>query len=281
MEYYSLVAGLRQYAPDSTDKDFNASAIIEEIASELSGSDRKSMRLFYNYYDIENIIGAMAGRAHFSELGTLSAEQIAEEVQRPTLLPQFLANILTAFAEPDNAEFDDIDRSKAIEKALFEAYYKECAQSGNRFLRQWAEFDRNLRNVCAAASARKIGKPISSVIVGTGDVADALLRSSAADFGLRNELDYMDEVLTVIENESDMLKQEHALDTIRWNMSDELSVFDYFNMNAVFAYLVKINLVYRWMALDKERGQEMFEKLIASFDGKELIKKAEQMYDNN
>ena len=53
----------------------------------------------------------------------------------------------------------------------------------------------------------------------------------------------------------------------------ELSSFDYFDINAVMAYLVKVNLVARWSMLDPERGRAMFEQLIADLDGKDLINK--------
>ena len=53
----------------------------------------------------------------------------------------------------------------------------------------------------------------------------------------------------------------------------ELSSFDYFDINAVIAYLVRVNLVARWAALDPMRGREMFERLMAELDGKTWMDK--------
>ena len=42
-----------------------------------------------------------------------------------------------------------MDTSRPFEQALFEAYYGLCAASPSRFLREWSDFDRTLRNVAA------------------------------------------------------------------------------------------------------------------------------------
>ena len=54
---------------------------------------------------------------------------------------------------------------------------------------------RTLRNVAAVAVARTLDRAIDSVTVGGGDVVEQLHRSSAADFGLRGELAYIDAVI--------------------------------------------------------------------------------------
>ena len=67
-DYYCLIAGLREYSLDAEKKGFDAPAIIAEIKEELSARDRRTVELFYTYYDIENIVSLRAGRAHFSAL---------------------------------------------------------------------------------------------------------------------------------------------------------------------------------------------------------------------
>ena len=67
--------------------------------------------------------------------------------------------------------------------------------------------------------------------------------------------------------------KERKIDNIRWAELSELSTFDYFDLNAVIAYLVKVNMVARWAQLDKKVGREMFDRLVAELDGKEMINK--------
>ena len=263
-KYYALVAGLREYSLDADNKGFDAPAIIAEVREELSKADRKCLELFYTYYDIQNIINVLAGRAQFSELGNFTREELDEEMKTPSHLPKFVSDILAAYSNPDDPEYDEVDRTKAIEKALYTAYYDICARSKNKFIREWYAFDRNLRNVSAAYAARRLGQPVADEIVGDGYVAETIQRSSAADFGLKGELEYIDRVMAAVGEEGNLLEKEHMIDLLRWEMADELTTFNYFDLDAVLGYLAKVNIVYRWATLDPKYGREMFQRLMAS-----------------
>lgn len=270
--YYCLVAGLREYTLDTDTKGFDAKEIVGEILEELSSGDAALVSLLYGYYDCENLIALRAGRAAYNPLGNLSREELESELKRPTLLPESVACVIRAYNEPESEWAEGLDMTQSFEKALLTAYYAECAASKSRFLREWAEFDRTLRNVAAAAVARTLDRTIDSVTVGGGDVVEQLHRSSAADFGLRGELAYIDAVIAAVNDEQNIVEKEHKIDLVRWEYAGELASFDYFNINAVLSYLVKINIVARWSMLDVKRGREMLERLMAELDGKELVK---------
>lgn len=270
--YYCLVAGLREYTLDSDTKGFDAKEIVGEIKEELSSGDAALVSLLYGYYDCENLIALRAGRAAYNPLGHLSREELESELKHPTMLPESVACVIRAYNEPESEWSEGLDMTQSFEKALLTAYYAECAASKSRFLREWAEFDRTLRNVAAAAVARTLDRAIDSVTVGGGDVVEQLHRSSAADFGLRGELAYIDAVIAAVNDEQNIVEKEHKIDLVRWEYAGELASFDYFNINAVLSYLVKINIVARWSILDVKRGREMLERLMAELDGKELVK---------
>lgn len=270
--YYCLVAGLREYALDSDTKGFDAREIIAEILEEVSSGDAEAVRLLYGYYDCENIIALRAGRSAYNPLGNISAEELEQELASPKALPKAMAQVLKDYAATESEETEGVDLSLGFERALLTAYYEECARSKSRFVRQWAEFDRTLRNVTAAAVARSMDRRVDSVTVGKGDVVAQLQRSSAADFGLRGELTYVDAVLAAVNDEQNMIEKEHKIDLIRWEHAGELASSDYFNINAILSYLVKINIVARWSQLDPKRGRAMLDRIMAELDSKELIK---------
>ncbi|MBR5136010.1 MAG: DUF2764 family protein [Rikenellaceae bacterium] len=273
--YYCLVASLREYTLEADKKGFDARAVIDEIREELNKSDRNALELFYGYYDIENIIGLKAGRSRVNVLGNFSREELEQQLARPTALPSYMAEVLRAYADPENEEaVGRVDLSLPIEHNLFTAYYKACAESGCGYLRAWAEFDRTLRNVCAAYAARRSGKDVDNVVVGGGVIADALMRSSAADFGLKGEVDYLDEVMAAVADEQNLVEKERKIDRIRWSMSDTLAEKDYFNINTILSYLSKLNIVQRWFSLDERVGRAMYDELIASLSGREVVSKA-------
>ena len=193
--YYSLVAGLREYALDADTKGFDAKGIVEEILDGVCASDASEVRLLYGYYDCENILALRAGRSAHNPLGNLSREELEQELKAPSRLPQGIARVVKAYADPEGEEAEEVDTSRRFETTLFAAYYDACRRSRSRFLRAWSEFDRTLRNVMAALAARAASRPVEEVVVGGGDVAEQLQRSSAADFGLRGELPFIDSVI--------------------------------------------------------------------------------------
>lgn len=271
--YYTLVAGLREYALDADTKGFDAQAIAAEIFESLSERDARQVRLLDAYYDCENLAALRAGRSSFSPLGNFSREELAEELKAPLRLPAELARVVRAYDDPEGEDAETVDTAQSFEKSLFAAYYDLCERKGCRFLRAWSAFDRNLRNLTAALSARALGRPVEEVTVGGGDVVEQLQRSSAADFGLRGELGYIDAVIAAVGDETNLVEKERKVDLVRWNEALELSAFDYFDINAVLSYLVRVHIVARWSSLDPARGREMFERLLAELDGKELIEK--------
>lgn len=269
--YYALVAGLREYALDAENKGFDIDELRAEIMEGIDASDAKKVRLLYACYDCENIANLHRGSSAFNALGNLTREQAEAELTHPEHLPERIAKVLRAYADPEGEDAEDVDVAARFEKSLFEAYYNECANSGSEFLKKWSEFDRTLRNILAATAARAGQLSVDDVIVGTGDAADQMRRSSAADFGLKGEFEFVDAVITAVNDEQNLLEKERKIDNVRWAQAEELAAFSYFDIDAILSYLVKVNLVARWSLLDARRGREMFDRLLASLDGKQRV----------
>ena len=272
--YYSLVAGLKEYALEADNKGFDAREIIETIRCELSSGDRRTLELFYGSCDVANLIGLRSGKTNFSPLGNFSREELEQALEGKFRLPSYLADVVAAYADPEGEEAERMDMTRPFERNLYESYYRACAASKWRFLREWSDFDRTLRNVCAAYSARRSGVAPETVVVGHDDITDSLSRSSASDFGLKGELEYLDDVVAAVSDERNLLEKERKIDRIRWRMSDELAISNYFDMAAILSYLVKVNLVERWFSLDEATGRRLYDKLLTTLSGSELIDRA-------
>lgn len=270
-QYYCLVASLKEYTLDADTKGFDARGIIDGILEEVRKRDAREVRLLYGYYDCENIAALRSGRTAHNPLGNLTREELAEELKAPHRLPEAVARVVRAYADPEGEDAETVDTAHRFETELFGAYYAACEASRSRFLREWSRFDRTLRNVVAAVSARAAGRAVEDSLVGGGDVVDQLQRSSAADFGLRGELPYIDAVIAAVNDEANLVEKERKLDLIRWTEASELATFDYFDIDAILSYLVRVNIVARWTRLDAARGREMFDRLMAELDGRKLI----------
>ncbi len=275
-EYYYLVAGLRDWTLDSDTKGFDVREIIDEIVGELTKSDREAVRMLYAYYDCENIIARRAKRERHNQLGNLSAEQITEvfEERNYALLTPAVAKCVKLYVEYNDEERDEeITLDSSFERAIFEAYYRDLAESKCSFLKEWGAFDRNLRNIAAAIAAREAGRVVADVTVGGGEIVEQLKRSTAADFGLRGELPYVDSVISAVCDEKNIVEKERKIDAIRWAEAEAMTSFDFFTINFILSYLVKVNIVARWTLLSPEVGREMLNRLIKELEGKDLVNK--------
>ena len=60
----------------------------------------------------------------------------------------------------------------------------------------------------------------------------------------------------------DILGRERALDDFYWKTVDAITVLDYFDLDVVLAFVVKLKMVERWLRLDEATGRELFRKLV-------------------
>lgn len=274
-DYYYLVAGLREWSLESDTKGFNVREIVDEILEALTKSDREAVKLLYAYYDCENIIAYRAERERHNELGNLSRDaiKIMLEERNYCELSKNVAKVVKYFNETDDEDRDEDNAiNDSFEHALFEAYYRDLAESKCSFLNLWGEFDRNLRNISAAVAAREAGRSVADVVVGGGDIVEQLKSSSSADFGLRGELQYIDAVISAVSDEKNIVEKERKIDKVREEQASDIAVFDFFNINFILSYLVRVNIIARWMLLLPEAGREMLDRLIRDLDAKELVK---------
>lgn len=114
----------------------------------------------------------------------------------------------------------------------------------NPFGLAWRDKDTLLRNAAARERARSSGK----------DAARWLREAHGCD---RQIDDSVEDAF----QEADPLRREKELDKIRWLIAEELQGPDPLDIKAVFAYAVKLALLSRWSALDKGRGQHLFDTL--------------------
>ena len=137
------------------------------------------------------------------------------------------------------------------EQTLGAEFYAKAAASKNRFIRAYFDFDGRLRNMKVQYLAKRLGKQ--------GD--NYLVELPEADF---EEAHHIHEIL---EN-ADFVLREQKMDELKWEKASDIARFDYFNMNAILAFLVKAKTVQRWAELDPVKGQEMFEKLVKEIKNK-------------
>ena len=144
------------------------------------------------------------------------------------------------------------------EETLGAEFYAKAADSKNRFIREYFDFDARMRNMKVAYLAKRLDKK--------GD--DYFVDMPEADF------EEYQQIKDILEN-ADFVLREQKMDELKWEKASDIARMDYFNMNAILAFLAKAKTVQRWVELDPTKGQEMFEKLVkevrGTFDNKSLV----------
>ena len=136
------------------------------------------------------------------------------------------------------------------ENTLGADFYAKAAESKNRFIREYFDFDGRLRNLKVNYLAKRLGK--------NGE--DFVVELPEADF---DEEKQIQEILA----DADFVEREQRMDELKWEKASDIARMDYFNMNAILAFLVKAKTVQRWVELDPEKGTEMFHKLVKEIRG--------------
>ena len=261
--YYYLIAGLADISFDDVKLPVSVESVRTELYEALSASDRKVMDMLLLENDCRNLLAVVSGASGASAQGQYSQEQLEELVsavkaqeQCPAGVPQFMYDFVKEYQ-------DESWREKAAfaEDRLWALFYEYAVGSSNEFVSSWYEFNLNLNNILSAITARKYNLDMQKVIVGSNGVAQALRTSGARDWGLSQELDYFDSVVGLLD-EKDLSQRERRTDQLRWNWLEENTFFNYFSVERLFSYMVRLGMVERWAVLDKEQGQKLFRKLI-------------------
>lgn len=264
-KYYCLVAGLPDLTLEDGKLSYTVTNFKTEIYSELSDSDKKLFDLFYLKYDNKNLLKLLKNKeANLTELGNFSAEElnalistVKEGITDNKDYPSYLYDFLIVYFNSAT------DETFYAEDTLAAYYYDYAMHCENEFVSSWFEFNLNINNILAALTARKYKIEVAPHIVGHTEVSEAIRTSNARDFGLSGTLEYLESLQRISETD-DLVEREKKIDTLKWNWMEDAVFFNYFTVERIFVFLLRLEMIERWISLDKEKGNELFRKIINS-----------------
>ena len=261
--YYYLVAGLPDISLEDGKLSYTISDFRAESYGDLSAKDQALIDLFYLKYDHADLLSLLKDKdAVTQEKGNFSSEDLLQliasvkegekpDAKFPSYLYDFIAQYLALPA----------DELYKAENLLASAYYAYAMKSKNPFIASWFEFNLNINNILAAFAARKYKMNVAEVIVGDTDVCEMLRTSNARDFGLSETLDYFEPLQRLVETD-DLVEREKKVDQLKWKWLEDASFFHYFTIERLFVFLLQLEMIERWVLLDKEKGSELFRQMI-------------------
>lgn len=267
-KYYYLIAGLPNLTLDDTKIPFTLAEFRRELESVLTPGDKKLVDLFFLKFDNKNLIRQLRQPDQDTDPeGSITINEfmdLFDALKKGRALPKNkrIPSYFEAFFRQYLAESDQ--ESKPVipwEDRLATLYYEYAMKCGNEFVAGWFELNLNINNILVAITARKYGLNKADYIVGDNDVAHTLRTSNARDFGLGDGIEYLPALLHMAE-EADLFTREKKLDQLKLAWLEEQVFLIPFDIESVYAYMLQLEMIERWVSLDKVKGEKAFRELI-------------------
>ena len=264
-KYYYLVAGLPDLTLDDSKLSYTVADFKTEFYPYLSDADKKLIDLFYLKFDNANVLKLLKDRdAVIDTCGLYSADELSDFIAMlkdgdevpDRAFPSYLSAFISDSFNQPTEEVNLLPENRLA--GLYYAYAMKCK---NRFVSDWFGFNLTVNNILVALTARKYKFEVAPLIVGDTRICEALRTSTARDFGLGAEVDYLDQLMKISEVE-ELVEREKKIDQLRWDWMEEATFFNYFTIERLFVFLLQLEMIERWLSLDKERGSQLFRSMI-------------------
>lgn len=265
-QYYYLVAGLPELTLEDSKLSYTVADFKTELYPALSEKDKEFIDLFYLQFDNANVLKLLNDKdATVDPRGIYSVEELTEFISllkeggevANSVFPSYLSTFISEYFNlPAEEEFLHEDRLAG----LYYAYAMKCK---NKFVSAWFGFNLTMNNILVALTARKFKMDVASLIVGDTEVCETLRTSSARDFGLTGEVEILEQLVKISETE-ELVEREKKIDQLRWKWMEEATFFNYFTIERLFVFLLQLEMIERWISLDKEKGNQLFRSIIAA-----------------
>lgn len=267
--YYYLISGLPEVKLSDSKAKYDINEITQSILSGLSSKDAKLFNYFIYQNDNKNLANAIAlSKGLFSPYNIHLEPSFftKEEIQKYANISN-LPNYMAKFLEDNkNTEWENI---RQIENSLLNLYYEEMINVGNTFIREYALFMRNLKNILAALNGRALGfnaDAIAKELIGDYPLINALTKSTAADFGLGKEIPYINNIIETF-NSSDKA-DPYNMENIECSLVNEFlgraTSIKSFTTDNLFAYYINLTYAVSINGRNEEEGKKHLETLVNS-----------------
>ena len=249
MKYYFLASYLPEILRDDIKIRVSLGDLLEE-RFHIPEPDWKEIELVLLGRDVLVLEKLLSGKTVSISHSLFSVEFWQDQIKSAKEGPEFVLDFLRS-TDLRSIGFKEIDR-------LYAGYFLHAlGTTANEFARDYFIFQQNLRNVVAALRARQKGLDPSEYLIGDGEVVNILSSSTAEDFGLSLEFPWIE---SLIKAETPHERQA-MVEQIQWDYLDEHAGPDPFDFRVILAYLLKLEILERQLALSEDKGMEIVRRL--------------------
>jgi hypothetical protein len=148
-----------------------------------------------------------------------------------------------------------------LDENLNPEFYLKALTHKDKFIREYFRFDLNVRNAKVKYLNKALGRPADKDVLSFPEgTPEQVMEFISEEF---EEATALDNVLGA----GDILSRERGLDDLMWAKIDNLTLFNYFDIDVILGFIAKLNIVARWFKLDEQTGREMFKRLVDEVRG--------------
>lgn len=271
--YYCMIAGLPDIDLQDAKPGMTVEQMREQCEEQLTSQDKKLLFYFFLHTDCINLVKLLKNpEANIDQWGNFTREQLQDLITSATELnfnvhrfPAFMSVFAREYAfNKDKADYFPED------EIAFQFLNYAIRTCPNRMMRRWYKLNLDITNILTAMLARTQGWSVGNFVKGEGEVQEMIRENKTKDFNLAHELEYIPQLMKIVE-EDDPVQKEKMIDAFKWVWLDERTFFEPFSMEAVFAYLCKLQMQERWAKLDVEQGKETFQRIIDNLRGEARV----------
>ncbi len=271
MQYYYFVTGLPSLEADDTKIPWTPKEFYLYAGNFLLPSDYAQLRTLLLPADLVNITAQLCEEEEWDETGLITkAEMVAltEQIKKggepytrlsesqklnfPPFLYDFIGNVLIS---EENFE------KNRLQWQAFNQFYDWVLTNGNPFLQKWFSYLRDMNNILSALVCKKYNLPLTEQLTGDYELTGKLGKSRAADMSL-GKLYEVFNVLDGLVEESDLLDREKSIDALKWSWIEQNTFFEYFSLNRILGYFLKLGILHRWINLTQQEGEARLSEIL-------------------
>ena len=176
-------------------------------------------------------------------------------------LDEYLEQVRELLSAKDNEVVDLIIKGFDKNQIGYD-FYKEALSNKIGFIREFFQFDLEVRNQKVRYLNQALGRDPEKDVLSLRDpeLEETGLEPEDPEF---KEAARMQSIL----EGNDILSRERGSDDLYWEKIDELTLFDYLNLDKILGVIAKMMIIRRWIILDEETGRAMFKRLVDEVRG--------------
>lgn len=259
--YFCLVAGLPDIIINETKSVVSSREFKIELSEQLEPADYKLAELLYLNYDNQNLLNLILEKNKpFNNIGKYTQEELEEQIKEPTYIIDYMKQFIINF-KAEETKLSDLSWENKLQTLFFDF----VLLTKNDFLKDWFRFDMDIKNILTAINCQQFDYEKEEHLISVkhkNEVYKNLIKDALKSDSLSGEVIYAEKILQIVESDGNSSEKEKATDMIKWKFLDEFTFFKYFNIEKILAFIIKLNIVERWIKLDNETGEILFKKLI-------------------